>query len=233
MAVTEVGNEDIWAKLQKLERDLASATEQLTLDGATLANISTLLTNLSTTMAATQSIATRLTEQTVTPFSTNSLGAIAAAFGAPAPTSQTWPTANKAYYYPFSISAAATCYTAFWANGATVSGNVDLGIYTSAKVKVVSTGSTAQAGTSQTQTVALSASLAPGNYYIGFACDAAAATFIRANLTDVAGFSPAVINLRAGAASFPLPSTATFDSTLTAAVVPFFLCGIALRSDFS
>jgi hypothetical protein len=73
---------------------------------------------------------------------------------------------------------------AFWVyNGATVSGNIDLGIYVTnpgqtTLSRILSTGATAQSGGSTVQTVTCTATrLDRGTYYMALTASAAAATF--------------------------------------------------------
>ena len=214
-----------------LQNKVADLTEALAVTQGVVNKINTIVTDINSTLTATQSIATGLTEQTVTPFSANSLGPTIAALGGASPTSQTYITSNRAYYYPFRLAEAATCYKAFWVNGATVSGNVDIGVYTSAGVKVASIGSTAQAGASGTQITTLSAALSAGNYYLAFACDNTTATFHMANLSVSAIFAN-VFNVQYQDAAFALPATATFAAGSNVQL-PMIICGLAFRSDFA
>lgn len=65
-----------------------------------------------------------------------------------------WSSANKAYAVPFQVRAAITVYQLGWLNGSgTMTDHVDMGIYTSAFAKVVSTGSVARTGVSVNQWV--------------------------------------------------------------------------------
>ena len=220
-------NEDLIA----LQNKIADLTESLATTQGLVTKINSVVSSISSTLTATQAIATGLTEQTITPYSANSLGPLIAALGYATPTSQTYIAANRAYYYPFRLAEAVTCYKAFWVNGAAVSGNVDIGIYTSAGVKVASTGSTAQAGTSVTQIATLSASLAAGNYYLAFACDNTTATFHVSDLAATAIWAR-IFNIQYQAAAFALPSTATFAAAANANQ-PMYVCGLAFRSDFA
>jgi len=61
-------------------------------------------------------------------------------------------------------------------NGATVSGNFDIGIYDDQQNLIAHSGSTAQAGTTQWQVVAVSAAFDPGVYYMALAFDNTTAT---------------------------------------------------------
>ena len=102
-------------------------------------------------------------------------------------------------------------------NGATASGNLDVGIYTEDGTRLVSIGSTAQSGTTALQFFNITDTfLSPGNYYMACAMDGTTGTTRR--------HSPALerciaAGLIKGATSFPLPATITF-ATMTAAYIP-------------
>jgi hypothetical protein len=128
-------------------------------------------------------------------------------------TSAVWPEANLAIYYPFSLSAAATVRQLFLLNGATVSGNIDLGIYAEDGTKLVAKGSTAQAGTTNVQGLDITDShVGPGRFYIGVALDNVTATTRRSNTTTVQIAAPLGILMQSTA--FPLPATATFATMI-------------------
>ena len=148
-----------------------------------------------------------------------------------APGSAGWPSANRAIYIPVRISRTVTYSNAFVANGATASGNWAVGIYsfegTSNAVRLASTGSTAQSGTSVNQLAALTASvtLVPGLYYLACAMDGTTGTVIRTN-----SFTVEVLRGLGGfvqASAFALPATATL-ATYVGTVWPLF--GLTQRS---
>lgn len=128
--------------------------------------------------------------------------------------SAAWPAANRAIFYPFLLHVP-TVLTKLWClNGNTVSGNLDIGIYDVAGTKLVSTGSTAQSGTSALQTVTITAlPLAPGTYYMAMAMDNTTGTLYR--------ITTPTVNLAIGlgwfqqATAFPLPATFTPASLAT------------------
>jgi len=94
--------------------------------------------------------------------------------------STTWIGAQTAIYTPFRIGRSVLIKGFFWLNGATVSGNVDCGIYGSGGTWLVSTGATAQSGTNVIQTVTLGtpyALSAQGSYfYLGIMLTSATGT---------------------------------------------------------
>lgn len=156
----------------------------------------------------------------ISPFSACSLGVELAAFATAAPASATWPTTNKAFYYPFTISQGLTV-TKMWAiNGAAVSGNVDIGIYNAAGARLVSKGSTAQSGTNAMQVFDVTDTvLGPGLYFLALNMDNTTGTFI---LSIVAGFADLAMGWYTQAVgAVTLPATATFASS-TSGIVPLF-----------
>lgn len=134
--------------------------------------------------------------------------------GFAAPGSATWPAANQARYYPFQVVESFSVVSLATYNGATASGNVDVGIYSSSGTLLVSSGSTAQSGTSTLQTFSLTTTLARGKYFMATACDNTTATFFRNNIGDSTRCEMAGIYMQSSA--FPLPSTATFAAPTTA-----------------
>lgn len=85
--------------------------------------------------------------------------------------SAAWPAADRAYGYPFMLSEPQTLLQMYVYNGATASGNVDVGIYLPDGTKVVSKGSTAQSGTSGWQLFDLTDTvLQPYTLYYAWCC---------------------------------------------------------------
>ena len=122
--------------------------------------------------------------------------------------SAVYPAANLAIYAPFRIAAPIVVTDLWCVNGATASGNVDIGIYDGAGNKIVSAGSTAQSGTSTIQTFNITDTLLGGGlFYLAIALDNTTGTFLR--------FAPSapvgrIIGLAQQASAFALPATATF-----------------------
>lgn len=140
--------------------------------------------------------------------------------------SAAYPSANLLIAYPFVLDAPATARRLWWYNGATASGNVDIAILAENGDRLVSSGSTAQSGTSALQ-IANTADLdlAPDTlYHVAIAVDNTTATLFRwtaanANVWRVAG-------LREAASSFAIPSTNTL-ATIATNYLP--VMGIDLR----
>lgn len=111
-------------------------------------------------------------------------------------------------------------------NGATASGNLNLGLYDIAGTRLVVSGSTAQSGTSAVQlTNVTDTSVGAGVYYVALVMDGTTGTAFRF-APPTAGLC-ACIGIAQQASAFSLPATATFASAANA-YVP--LVGITDRS---
>jgi hypothetical protein len=137
-----------------------------------------------------------------------------------APTSGAWPAANLAIFLPFHTSAPFPIQQVGWINGATVSGNVDMGVYDAAGTRLGSIGSTAQAGVSVLQLAALSLTLDPGHYNMGFTCDNTTATITRISLGPSSFAFGTAYQVQAQTSAFPLPSTATLANPTSNLIIP-------------
>lgn len=141
-------------------------------------------------------------------------------------TAAAWSAANRAYYVPFSVFSPLTVVKMFVVNGGTASGNIDVGIYDAGGARLVSSGSTAQAGTSAVQEFNVTDTiLNPGLYYLACAMDNTTGT--------VEVWNPSAGIMRAfgvceQASAFALPATATFGAITTTLRVPFI--GATTRS---
>lgn len=123
--------------------------------------------------------------------------------------SATWPSSNRAYFLPFTLDMPIVATKLFVANGATASGNFDIGIYDDSGTRIVSTGSTAQSGTSDLQVVDITDTLiGPGQFFLALAFDNTTATVFRANLAS--GSDPQAIGEYTQNSAFALPASATF-----------------------
>lgn len=140
--------------------------------------------------------------------------------------SAAWPAANRALYMPLYIESPGVVAKLWWLNGATASGNVDIGLYNADYTKIVSAGSTAQGTINVLQEVDIAdVTLARGTYYIGMASDDATATFYRLTPSNLL-VAEAAGQLQQSSA-FPLPSPAVPVATASV-YVPY--CGIAFRT---
>lgn len=126
--------------------------------------------------------------------------------------SGTWVTQNLAIYIPFFIEFPVTAVKMTWINGATVNGNIDVGIYDQYGSRLVSKGSTAQSGTSALQTADITDTLLnPGNYFMAMCSDSATATVQRWSGMGTAFCQACGVQQQDLTGSAPtLPATATF-----------------------
>lgn len=136
------------------------------------------------------------------------------AIGYGLPSGAAWPSANRALFVPFEVAAPTRVKKLWCYNGATASGNIDVGIYNRDGVRLVSSGSTAQAGTSAIQEFDVTdLDLYPGVYYFAMASDATTTTVVSWGATLMDHQSVGVLQM---AAAMPLPATATFASLASA-----------------
>ena len=142
-----------------------------------------------------------------------------------APVSQAIWGANIALYIPFSIATAITANRLFCVNGAVPAGNVDIGLYDSGGVQLVSSGSTVQAGANVPQYFDIAdTALQPGSYYMALVANNVATPFFQYNST-AALF--AMMGIVQQAAAFPLPAPAVF-AAMAVTAIPLF--GISRRA---
>lgn len=125
------------------------------------------------------------------------------------PASTAWGTANLGIFVPF------WCPTVFkftvftWRNGATISGNLDVGVYSWDGTKIITLGSTAQAAGAnaiQTGTVA-STTLSINKYWLGMSLSSTTGTIYCDPAVNV-GLACA-LGVFNQASVLPLPSTLT------------------------
>lgn len=139
-----------------------------------------------------------------------------------APSLVTWPSANRALFFPYRLAVPFTVCKFVIGWGVSAGSNFDLGIYDQAGNLMVSTGGTAASGTSQEQVVDCTDTLLlPGLYYMAMARDAAAS----ANGWTQNTFHAQMAGIRQMASAYPLPSTATFASVSTATFALFQALG--------
>lgn len=139
--------------------------------------------------------------------------------GAPSSFATTvWPLANRAIFVPFRIKGRINVAQLFSSNGAAVSGNIDLGIYAIDGTRILSKGSTAQAGTSALQALDVTDKfIAAGSYFFACALDNTTGTLL-ALASGTLGLT-ILTGCYQMASAFPLPATATF-AALTSDYVP-------------
>lgn len=123
--------------------------------------------------------------------------------------SSVWGAANRAMFIPFVIQAPFLVDRLFLINGSAVSGNLDLGIYDINGIRMVSSGSTAQASVSAIQFVNVAdTTLLPGVYYFAIVLDNITGTTLNASTVNTARLR--AMGVLSMASAFPLPATATF-----------------------
>ena len=137
-----------------------------------------------------------------------------------------WPLANLAIYVPFYVNETLTVYEAGIGAGATAGGNFDIGIYTQAGTRLVSSGTTARtlsvwntAGLTDTQ-------LTPGWYYAAMSADT---TNNYTGMLPAAGICES-LGICEQATAFVLPATATLTRTTRASIpaISFAVRSVAL-----
>lgn len=134
-------------------------------------------------------------------------------------TAGAWPTANKAWYFAFTVHQAVTVSKGVYSVSSS-SGNIDLGIYDAGGTRLASTGSTAMGGAFSQPQVAFSGAatvaLVPGvKYWAAIAIDNNTAQ-IHSRFSYGAGEADLVGNVvKSEASAFPLPSTASFSTGAT------------------
>ncbi len=131
--------------------------------------------------------------------------------------SAAWPAANRAVYVPFQVVSPLVVTQLFHWNGSAVSGNIDIGIYSVDGRRIVSSGSTAQAGTSVLQLFDVTDTVLPaGSYYFALAIDNTTGTTTRTSITVTVARTLGFFQENS---AFPLPATATF-ALANSTVVP-------------
>lgn len=142
--------------------------------------------------------------------SRHSVGPDLASYGATI-SGVTW-TASRAFYCPIRLTRAITVAQLAMYNGATVSGNVDIGIYNSAGTRQVSAGSTAHSGASALQVFDVTnTTIGPGLFYLAFAISNVTGT-VFGYTGDAPRFR--LMGCYGEASAMPLPATATFSTTM-------------------
>lgn len=122
--------------------------------------------------------------------------------------SAVYNSASRVFHIPFMIDVRTTINGAWLYNGTVVSGNVNIGLYDFAtRTLLASTGSTAQAGTSAIQRIAMSAaySAMPGAYIMSLVIDNVTATVFR--------ITPSNASLRASGVAIETVSGVTLPTT--------------------
>lgn len=157
----------------------------------------------------------------ITTMSAESNGFIAGNINQQTPASVVWPTANLAQFIPFSLKYPISVLSLFVLNGATATGNFDIGIYTNDGTRITSLGSTGQSGTNTVQNVSITpVTIGPGNFYLALVLSSASGT-VFSNTVGSSTFIAQSMGLYSQASALPLPASATF-ATATLSRIPVF-----------
>jgi hypothetical protein len=151
---------------------------------------------------------------------------IMGAFTSSSPASTAWPSANLAIIVPIRIPRKVTVYKMSAGCGATAGGNFDVGIYDHFFRRIVSTGSTARATSSEVIVDVTDTEIGPGQYYLAMSVDGTS------NIVCIAQTNLAMIKLLGvmiQTSAFALPSTLT-PVTPTTGIFAIPMVGAYLRS---
>ena len=139
---------------------------------------------------------------------------------------------NTTVYVPLTVSETITIVKGWWLNAGTVSGNVDIGLYPEAGgAKLVSLGSTAQAGTNVLQEGNIADTVVPpGRYLMAFGWSSATATFECLGIADMIKTATLKSMGVAMEAAFALPASATPIAFTSAGVPAIPVFGFSQRT---
>lgn len=131
-----------------------------------------------------------------------------------------YPTTNMAIFIPFSLRSSVRVYGLFTANSTTAGNSFDIGVYTTDGTKVISTGPTAQVGTSVVQVVTITPiTIGPGSFYLAIAANGTTGKYLSASIT--AKYMH-ICGILQQTTAFPLPQNAVFATTTTNTIIPTF-----------
>lgn len=117
-----------------------------------------------------------------------------------------WPTSNKAIFVPIVVHNAFVAVKMFVIIGA-ASGNIDVGIYDDQKNRIVSSGATAQAGSTAIQEFDITdTTLNPGRYYMAVAADNTTGTIFRHAFSNVIWAGGSGMLMQTSAYTLPNPA---------------------------
>jgi hypothetical protein len=135
-------------------------------------------------------------------------------FGATATAGSAWPGANRALYLPSVIEQVVT-FKAISFIVTTQSGDLDVGIYNEAGVRLVSSGSTAVAAPGVQVVDIADTTVGPGVYFLAMCVSNTTAAFIRVNNASPGAMQACSIQQQS-LGSVELPATASFASPANA-----------------
>jgi hypothetical protein len=152
----------------------------------------------------------------VTPWSTQSLIVALTRTGQSGTGSNNYPAANVGVFIPFVFPEPCTVTRLFWVNGSAVAGNLDAGVFAEDGTLLLSTGTTAQSGTSTPQSVDVTDTrFDRGRYYLGLTSDTSDVTQKLTSVVPAAGIAQA-LGLLEDAACAPPFSTSANPATFAA-----------------
>jgi hypothetical protein len=133
-------------------------------------------------------------------------------------------TAGRVYVSLIEVTVRSVVDRISWTNGATVAGNVRVGIYGPLVTEetclgaslIVESASTAQAGVNVVQSITISATLEPGRYYIAWQSDDNTATFMRSTGNNYLTGSVQIYDRGGGYGAFTTPCPAVTDDEAVA-----------------
>jgi len=129
-----------------------------------------------------------------------------------------YPTSNLAIYVPIRVKVPGVVVKLALSVG-TASGNFDIGLYSAAGVRLVSSGSTAMSGSTTEQVVDVTdTTIGVGRYYVAVNVDNTTATLMRD--ANTAPWAAAVGILTEALGAVTLPATATWAVNQTLAYIP-------------
>lgn len=118
-------------------------------------------------------------------------------------------TALRVYYMPIAIPGRFTVARFMTANGSAASGNVDVGLYSAAGLKLISTGSTARSGTNVVQYIDVTnQSFPPGRYYLAMVVGSGSNNMMRVSAGTISNARMLGV-LQETLGALPLPTTMT------------------------
>lgn len=121
--------------------------------------------------------------------------------------STAWGTANIGLWVPVIVPTPYTARFAWWENGATANGTVDVGLYDEAFNRLISCTPQTQSGTSAIQSFDITdTTILPGRYYIALSSSSATATFLCQTAAPAAKLASIGCFMQTAVATLPNPA---------------------------
>lgn len=148
--------------------------------------------------------------------SREAVGPVLQVYAAVATGTVNWAAANAALFVPFSLERPILVKRMVVQNGSTVTGNIDLGIYTFDGALIESTGAVAHTGATAAQIIDIADTyLTPGRYYMAASCSSGSTRVRRYNHSIA---RQQVMGILQASSAHPLPATVTFITPTTSQV---------------